>query len=54
MRRVIDAAKTVIHKNFQSHDEAVNGPSGQLRELLEAGRLREGVTLRRASKHLGR
>ena len=24
MRRVIDAAKTVIHKNFQSHVEAVN------------------------------
>jgi RNA-splicing ligase RtcB len=24
MRRVIDAAKTVIHKNFQSHIEAVN------------------------------
>ena len=24
MKRVIDAAKTVIHKNFQSHIEAVN------------------------------
>jgi tRNA-splicing ligase RtcB len=24
MRRVIEAAKTVLHKNFQSHIEAVN------------------------------